>query len=79
MHALLTVCGVEVPATPARRYASWILDAVLDRETRLAGPTTFPAGVPTGGARTRQQAVTAATLLAPPTEDRHRADHGDHR
>ena len=44
-----------------------ILDAVLDRE-RDRWAATFPAGVPTGGARTRQQAVTVATLLAPPTE-----------
>jgi hypothetical protein len=66
MHALLAVCGAQVPTTgDATRER--ILDAVLDRERdRWAG--TFPAGVPTGGARTRQQAVTVATLLAPPTE-----------
>ena len=66
MHALLTVCGAQVPAT-GDAIRERILDAVLDRERdRWAG--TFPAGVPTGGARTRQQAVTVATLLAPPTE-----------
>jgi hypothetical protein len=66
MHALLTVCGAQVPAT-GDAVRERILDAVLDRERdRWAG--TFPAGVPTGGARTRQQAVTVATLLAPPTE-----------
>ena len=66
MHALLTVCGAQVPAT-GDAIREWILDAVLDRERdRWAG--TFPAGVPTGGARTRQQAVAVATLLALPTE-----------
>ena len=66
MHALLTVCGAQVP-TAGEAVRERILDAVLDRERgRWAG--TFPAGVPTGGARTRQQAVTVATLLAPPTE-----------
>jgi hypothetical protein len=66
MQALLTVCGAQVPAT-GDAVRERILDAVLDRERdRWAG--TFPDGVPTGGARTRQQAVTVATLLAPPTE-----------
>ena len=66
MHALLTVSGAEVPTVdeaPRER----ILGGVLDRE-RHRWEATFPAGFPTGGARTRQQAVTAATLLAPPTE-----------
>jgi tetratricopeptide (TPR) repeat protein len=66
MHALLTVCGAQVPAT-GDAVRERILDAVLDRE-RDRWAATFPAGVPTGGARTRQQAVTVATLLAPPTE-----------
>ena len=66
MHALLTVCGAQVPAT-GDAVRERILDAVLDRE-RDRWAVTFPAGVPTGGARTRQQAVTVATLLAPPTE-----------
>jgi Tetratricopeptide repeat len=66
MHALLTVCGAQVPATSDAVHEQ-ILDAVLDRE-RDRWAATFPAGVPTGGARTRQQAVTVATLLAPPTE-----------
>ncbi len=66
MHALLTVCGAQVPTT-GDAIRERILDAVLDRERdRWAG--TFPADVPTGGARARQQAVTVATLLAPPTE-----------
>ena len=66
MHALLTVCGAQVPTT-GDAIRERILDAVLDRERhRWAG--TFPAGVPTGGARTRQQAVAVATLLVPPTE-----------
>ena len=66
MHALLTVCGAQVPTT-GDAVRERILDAVLDRE-RDRWAATFPAGVPTGGARTRQQAVTVATLLAPPTE-----------
>ena len=66
MHALLTVCGAQVPAT-GDAIRERILDAVLDRE-RDRWATTFPAGVLTGGAETRQQAVTVATLLAPPTE-----------
>ena len=66
MHALLTVCGAQVPTT-GDAIRERILDAVLDRE-REHWAETFPAGVPTGGARTRQQAVTVATLLAPPTE-----------
>ena len=66
MHALLTVCGAQVPAT-GDAVRERILDAVLDRE-RDRWAATFPAGVPTGGARTRQQAVTVATLFAPPTE-----------
>ena len=66
MHALLTMCGAQVPTT-GDAIRERILDAVLDRERdRWAG--TFPIGVPTGGARTRQQAVTVAMLLAPPTE-----------
>jgi hypothetical protein len=66
MHALLTVCGAQVPTT-GEAVRERILDAVLDRERdRWAG--TFPVGVPTGGARTRQQAITVATLFAPPTE-----------
>jgi tetratricopeptide (TPR) repeat protein len=66
MHALLTVCGAQVPTT-GDAVSERILDAVLDRE-RDRWAATFPGGVPTGGARTRQQAVTVATLLAPPTE-----------
>jgi len=67
MHALLTVCGAQVPTT-GDAIRERILDAVLDRE-RDRWAATFPTGVPTGGARTRQQAVTVATLLAPPTEN----------
>ena len=68
MHALLTACGAQVPTTgTATAVRERILDAVLDRE-RDRWAATFPAGVPVGGARTRQQAVTVATLLAPPTE-----------
>ena len=66
MHALLTVCGAQVPTT-GDAIRERILDAVLGRE-RDRWADTFPAGVPTGGARTRRQAVTVATLLAPPTE-----------
>ena len=66
MHALLTICGAQVPTT-GTAVRERILAAVLDRE-RDRWAATFPVGVPTGGARTRQQAVTAATLLAPPTE-----------
>ena len=66
MHALLSVCGAQVPTTGIA-VRERILDAVLDRE-RDRWAATFPAGVPTGGARARQQAVTVATLLAPPTE-----------
>ena len=66
MHALLSVCGAQVPTT-GTAVRERILDAVLDRE-RDRWAATFPAGVPAGGARTRQQAVTVATLLALPTE-----------
>jgi tetratricopeptide (TPR) repeat protein len=66
MHALLSVCGSHVPTT-GTAVRERILDAVLDRE-RERWAATFPPGFPIGGARTRQQAVTAATLLAPPTE-----------
>jgi len=66
MHALLTVSGAQVPAT-GEALRERILGAVLDRE-RARWAATFPSSVPTGGARTRQQAVTSATLLAPPTE-----------
>ena len=66
MHALLAVSGAQVPTT-GDGIRERILDAVLDRE-RDRWDATFPTGVPTGGARTRQQAVTVATLLAPPTE-----------
>ena len=66
MHALLTVCGAQIPTT-GTAVRERILDAVLDRE-RDRWAATFPADVPTGGARTRQQAVTDATLLAPPTD-----------
>ena len=66
MHALLTVCGARVPAT-GDAIREQILNAVLDRE-RKRWATTFPAGVRTGGAETHQQAVTVATLLAPPTK-----------
>ena len=66
MHALLSVCGAQVPTT-GTAVRERILGAVLDRE-RERWATTFPTGFPTGGDRTRQQAVTAATLLAPPTE-----------
>ena len=77
MHALLTVCGAQVPAT-GDAIRERILDAVLDRE-RDRWAATFPAGVPTGGARTRQQAVTVATLLALPTEIAAAACHDGHR
>ena len=44
MHALLTVCGAQVPAT-SDAIRERILDAVLDREReRWSG--TFPAGCP---------------------------------
>ncbi len=66
MHALLTVCGAQVPTT-GDTIRERILDAVLDRE-RDRWAATSPTGVPTGGARTRQQAITITTLLAPPTE-----------
>jgi tetratricopeptide (TPR) repeat protein len=66
MHALLTVCGAQAPAT-GDAIRERILNAVLDRE-RKRWATTFPAGVRTGGAETCQQAVTVATLLAPPTK-----------
>jgi tetratricopeptide (TPR) repeat protein len=66
MHALLTVCGAQVPTTGGA-VRERILDTVLDRE-RDRWAETFPPSVPTGGTRTHQQAVTAATLVAPPTE-----------
>ena len=66
MHALLTVCGAQVP-TGGDAVRERILDALLDRE-RDRWKSSFPTSVPTGGARTRQQAVTVATLLVPPTE-----------
>ena len=66
MHALLLVYGAQVPTT-GTAIRERILDAVLDRE-RDRWDATFPPGVLTSGARTRQQAVTAATLVAPPTE-----------
>ena len=66
MHALLTICGAQVPTTGGE-VRERVLDAVLDRE-RERWTTTFPGNVPTGGARTRHQAVAAATLLTPPTE-----------
>lgn len=66
MHALLTISGAQVPAS-GEALRERMLDAVLDRE-RSRWAATFPSSVPTGGARTRQQAVTVATLLAPPTE-----------
>ena len=66
MHALLTVCGAQVPTT-GTQVRERVLDAVLDRE-RHRWDTTFPPRMPTGGARTRHQAVTAATLIALPTE-----------
>ena len=77
MHALLTVCGAQVPTT-GDAIRERILDAVLDRE-RDRWAATFPADVPTGGAETHQQAVTVATLLAPPTEIAAAARHDDHR
>jgi Trypsin-like peptidase domain len=66
MHALLSVCEAQVPTT-GTAVRERILGAVLDRE-RERWATTFPTGFPTGGDRTCQQVVTAATLLAPPTE-----------
>jgi tetratricopeptide (TPR) repeat protein len=66
MHALLTVCAAWIP-TIGSAVRERILDAVLDRERRRWAQT-LPSSLPTGGARMRQQAVTAATLLAPPTE-----------
>ena len=66
MHALLIVCGAQVPAT-GDAIREQILNAVLDRE-RKRWADTFPADVRTGGAETHQQAVTVATLLAPPTK-----------
>ena len=66
MHALLSVCGAQVPTT-GTAVRERILDAVLGRE-RERWAETFPTSFPTGGDRTRQQVVTAATLLAPPTE-----------
>jgi tetratricopeptide (TPR) repeat protein len=65
MHALLTASGARVPTTGDAIRES-ILDAVLGRE-RLRWKATFPISVPTGGDLTHQQAVTVATLLAPPT------------
>jgi hypothetical protein len=66
MHALLAVSGAQIPAT-GQALRERILNAVLDHE-RGRWAATFPSSFPTGGPRTRQQAVTAATLLAPPTE-----------
>jgi hypothetical protein len=66
MHALSTFCGAQAPP-PVTRYASgsWMASWIWNGD-RWAG--TFPVGGATGGARTRQQAVTVATLLATPTE-----------
>ena len=66
MHALLTVCGGDVPTT-GTAVRERILDAVLDRE-RKRWADTFPPNVLSSGARAHHQAVAAATLLAPPTE-----------
>jgi tetratricopeptide (TPR) repeat protein len=66
MHALLTASGADTPTT-GTAVREQILAAVLGREQdRWAA--TFPAGVPTSGARARHQAVTAMTLFAPPDE-----------
>src|SRR5207247_860145 len=55
------------PATTGTGVRERILGAMLDREQdRWAA--TFPRRVLTSGSRARQQAVAAATLLAPPTE-----------
>ena len=61
-----TFCGAQAPP-PVTRYASgsWMASWIGNGD-RWAG--TFPVGGTTGGARTRQQAVTVATLLATPTE-----------
>jgi len=77
MHALLAVSGAQVPTT-GEAVRERILGAVLDRE-RVRWAASFPPGVPTGGARAHHQAVTATTLLVPPTEAAHRAGHDRHR
>jgi tetratricopeptide (TPR) repeat protein len=66
MHALLTVFGAQIPI-PGTDVRNQVLDGILDRE-RDRWAVAFPPGVLTGGARMRHQAVSAATLLAPPTE-----------
>ncbi|HEY3981052.1 MAG TPA: tetratricopeptide repeat-containing serine protease family protein [Streptosporangiaceae bacterium] len=66
MHALLTACGAEVSTTDTE-VRQRILDAVLDRE-RDRWRRTFPASLPSGGARTYHQAVTVATLLSQPSD-----------
>ena len=66
MNALLDVLRCAAPTT-GDAIRERILDGVLDRE-RDRWADTFPVGGTTGGARTRQQAVIVATLLATPTE-----------
>ncbi|HEX5289590.1 MAG TPA: tetratricopeptide repeat protein [Streptosporangiaceae bacterium] len=66
MHALLTACGAEVSTTDTA-VRQRILDAVLDRE-RDRWRRTFPASLPSGGARTYHQAVAVTTLLTQPTD-----------
>ena len=77
MHALLSVCGAQVPTT-GTAVRERILDAVLDRE-RERWATTFPSGLahrrcpdtPAGGHR--------RDAARPTHRNRHRADHDGHR
>jgi Trypsin-like peptidase domain/Tetratricopeptide repeat/Anaphase-promoting complex subunit 5 len=65
MHALLTVCGAQLPAEGGIREK--ILAAVLDRERNL-WDETFPPNVAAGD-ETPQQAVIVATLFSPRTQE----------
>lgn len=66
MHALLTVCGAQLPTEGGTGVREQILDGVLDRERkRWAG---FPANVAAGD-ETPQEALIVASLLSPRTRD----------
>jgi len=66
MHALLTVCGAQLPTGEGADVRKQILAGVLDRERNRW--TGFPANVATSD-ETPQQAVVVATLLSPRTRD----------
>ncbi len=77
MHALLTVCGAQVPTT-GDAIRERTLDAVLDRE-RDRWATTFPTGVPTGGGTDPSAGRHRSDAARPAYRDRRPARHDDHR